>query len=252
MAPLIPVLHLEGNPKHLTAIASLPSDTETAQQRVNQWFLEHAGKTDVTWYTGSASFRPTKDFDHPLYPMRGFLGESSPDAEAAGEEEQVVFGDENIETKEPKESKAQGGPDPYDLVYVLDALYHFPPSRGNFVASVLPSLRPGGVLAFTDILAPPSLSVYPGKLFANLLSTLLRVPATNLVSGLTLPEYKRALEETGYRVQIEDWTAHVFPGLAANLKNRGGAWWVAGWLAEKAEASGWKYVAVRAQRPAAM
>jgi SAM-dependent methyltransferase len=177
--------------------------------------------------------------------MRGFLGEPGGTVE---EEEQIVFGEEDVEApKQPKEKAA--GPEPYDLVYVLDALYHFPPSRGSFVASVLPNLRHGGVLAYTDILAPPSLSAFPGRLLANLLSLLLRVPTANLVSGLSLEEYKAALESTGYTAQVEDWTTHVFPGLAANLKARGRAWSVAGWLAEKAVVSGWKYVAVRAQRP---
>ncbi|BEI80194.1 hypothetical protein CcaverHIS002_0107230 [Cutaneotrichosporon cavernicola] len=247
------LLHLESNPKHLTAIASLPSDTETAQQRVNQWFLEHAGKTDLTWYTGSATFRPAKDFDHPLYPMRGFLGDSNVVVEEEEEErEQVVFDDEadvvDVEEVVLDKAKSQTGIDLYDLVYVLDALYHFPPSRSAFIASVLPNLRPGGVLAYTDILAPPSLSRLPGRLLANLLSTLLRVPQSNLASGITLNQYKSSLEDMGYKVQLQDWTTHVFPGFAANLKARGAGWWVVGWLAEKAEASGWKYVAVRAER----
>ncbi|CAK9786715.1 hypothetical protein CC85DRAFT_312988 [Cutaneotrichosporon oleaginosum] len=243
------LLHLESNPKHLTAIASLPSDTEMAQERVNQWFLEHAGKTDITWYTGSASVRPNKDFDHPLYPMRGFLGESSSQAE--GEEaEQVVF-DDHDETAAPKavEHKPLPGSEPYDLVYILDALYHFPPSRGSFVDSVLPNLRPGGVLAYTDILAPPSYAAFPGKLFANFLSMMLRVPAANLAAGLTVEEYEARLRNAGYNAKVEDWTAHVLPGFSANLKGRGGVWWLTGWLVEKGADNGWKCVAVRAQRP---
>ncbi|GMK54539.1 hypothetical protein CspeluHIS016_0111250 [Cutaneotrichosporon spelunceum] len=248
------LLHLESNPKHLTAITSLPSDTETAQQRVNQWFLEHVGKTDITWYTGSATLRPSKDFDHPLYPMRGFLGDSNAEDEDEEAAQQVVFDnaaeEADAETATAEQAKAQTGLDLYDLVYVLDALYHFTPSRSAYVASILPNLRPGGVLAYTDILAPPSLAVLPGRILANLLSTFLRIPAPNLSSGLTLEEYKAELEDMGYNVQVEDWTTHVFPGLAANLKGRGKGWKAVGWLATKAAASGWKFVAVRAQRPA--
>lgn len=255
-AQLISVMHLESNPKHLVAIASLPSDTETAQRRVNQYFIEHTGvPTETTWYTGSGAYRPNKDFDHPLYPMRGFLGETVRGKEVVEPvEEQVVFSDDEqvLEEAQPK-SQAPEGPEPYDLVYILDAVYHFPPNLGTFVASVLPSLRKGsGVLAYTDIIAPPSLSKLPGRILANMIATFLRVPASNLSRGpKSLADYKDGLENMGYtNVRVEEWTRHVFPGLAANLKQRGGLWQIAGWLADKASSSGWKYVAVRAERPA--
>lgn len=216
--------------------------------------------TETTWYTGSASFRPNKDFDHPLYPMRGFLGDKQGHEESEDvleAEEQVVFatdGDEEAPVEElDAKVEAKSGPDPYDLVYILDAIYHFAPDLGTFVSSVLPALRKGsGVLAYTDIIAPPALGKFPGRMLANLIATFLRVPAKNLSSGpKTVDEYTAGLRNLGFtNIRVEDWTEHVFPGLANNLKQRGGAWQVVAWLADKAAASGWKYVAVRAERPA--
>lgn len=217
--------------------------------------------TETTWYTGSASFRPNKDFDHPLYPMRGFLGDTAQGHEDPDHvldvEEQVVFatdGDEDAPVEElDAKVEAQSGPEPYDLVFILDAIYHFPPDLGTFLSSVLPSLRKGsGVIAYTDIIAPPALGKFPGRILANFIATFLRVPIKNLSSGpKNIVEYTNGLRNLGFtNIQVVDWTEHVFPGLANNLRKRGGAWQIVAWLADKAAASGWKYVAVRAGRPA--
>lgn len=259
VTPLIfAVMHLESNPKHLVAIASLPADTETAQRRVNQYFIEHTGvPTETTWYTGSASFRPNKDFDHPLYPMRGFLGEKLSGEEVVEDvEEQVVFdADSEVDDSAAplKEAPKEAGPEPYDLVYILDAIYHFPPNLGAFVKSVQPSLRKGsGVLAYTDIIAPPAMGKFPGRMLATLIATLVRIPPDNLTGApKSIADYKDGLENMGYiNVRVEDWTQNVFPGLATNLKARGGVWQVVGWMADKAASTGWKFVAVRVERPA--
>ena len=154
--------------------------------------------------------------------------------------------DDDDESMEPK----AGPPPPYDFVYILDAIYHFQPAVPHFLTSVYQVLRPGeGVVAYTDILPPPDLSPLMGHL---VLPPLLSVPARNLVSRpKTLEEYATLLEKIGYvDVEIEDWSPHVWKGFAANLRPRGRVWSLVSRAIEGAERAGWRFVAVRATRPA--
>ncbi|KAK4685426.1 hypothetical protein P7C73_g4720, partial [Tremellales sp. Uapishka_1] len=237
------LLHLSHDPppKHLHALTSLSSDTLHAQDLISSKYPNPS--TDIQWFTSSASFRPGKDHDHPLNPMRGFLGRSKStrrdqDADEDGEVEQSLDQD----TTPP-------GPPPYDLIYILDAIYHFPPSLPHFLATVLPALTPEtGVVAYTDILPPPDLS----PIWTSILPSLLSIPGRNVAARPKgFVEYKALLERIGYvEVEIEDWSEGVWNGLAGFLRERGGVWgWVA-WGVEQAEKTGWKFVAVRAKRPA--
>lgn len=54
----------------------------------------------------------------------------------------------------------------------------------------------------------------------------------------------------GYKhVEVEDWSKHVWPGFARDLKNRGGGWGVVGRIVERADKAGWRFIAVRAEKP---
>lgn len=240
------MIHLEARPKHLVALTSIPGETASAKNLTTDYMTQHGLATQIDWYTGSASFRPNKDYDHPLHPMRGFTGgaaaETEIDADSDSEDDEEVIPPSSPET----------GPKPYDLITVLDAIYHFPPSRTTYLTSVLPSLRKGGgVLAFTDFIAPPSLSKLPYILIARFLASVFHVPFKNLAgSPSDVKEYKALLEKIGYtNVKIEDWSDHVWLAFAANLRGRGGMWPLVGKAAEMADGAGWKYVAVRAERP---
>ena len=197
-------------------------------------------------FVASASFRPTQDIDHPLNPMRGYTGQEG--GQTRADEEDDEDDDENaygIDTR----SKTLNSPPPYDLIYILDAIYYFPPSVPYYLASVLPSLRPGtGVLAFTDVLPPSSVSNVMGQL---VLPMLLSVPARNIVNRpSTLEEYKELLERIGYvDVQIEDWSEHVWDGFADDLAKRGFAWSQVAKVIRGAKTSGWRFVAVRGRKP---
>lgn len=142
------------------------------------------------------------------------------------------------------------GPPPYDLIYILDGIYHFPPSVPRFLKGIRHAVEPGtGVLAFTDIVPPATLS----PLFARLvLSPLLGVPVANLLSRpKDLEAYKIMVEESGWTgVKVEDWSDHVFPGFASFLESKGSLWPYVGKLARRAHEAGWRIYAVRAQSDA--
>lgn len=146
-----------------------------------------------------------------------------------------------------RDVRSPGG---YNFIYILDAIYHFPPSLHSFLEQTLKSLAPGGVIAFTDLLPPPA-GLNP--LAAYLLSTFLDVPLLNLNSRPHgLEEYKAELEGWGYiEVEVQDWSASVWHGFAKDLKAREGIWPYVGSLVENAEKAGWRFVAVRAGRAAA-
>jgi hypothetical protein len=170
--------------------------------------------------------------------MRGYLGK-----------ETLSEADEDEDDNDAYLQDTTGQSTRYDLVYVLDAVYHFTPAVPYFAASVLPVLTPGtGVLAYTDILPPPDLSAVLGHL---VLPPLVGVPAKNLVSRpKSLEEYRALLERIGYvDVVIEDWSSDVWAGFAKNLSDRGMMWSVVGRVARWADAAGWKFVAVRGRRP---
>jgi len=173
--------------------------------------------------------------------MRGFLGRRFADSD--------IDDDPYDSMDEEAERLPSTTPPPYDLVYVLDAIYHFPPAVPYFLASVIKVLRPGsGVIAYTDILPPPNVGALLGNL---LLPPLLSVPARNLVSRPgSIQKYVELLNEIGYEdVVIEDWSGDVWNGFASNLRERGFLWRQVARFVEAADRSGWKFIAVRAKRP---
>jgi len=239
-------LHLQSSPppSHLHGLTSLPSESTQAQALLNT--VPHPN-TSIQLFVSGASFRPTKDIDHPLNPMRGYLGKTShPDLS----DEVTGYEDDDEAQEVLKAPAATGGPPPYDLIYVLDAIYHFPPAVPHFLASALKVLRPGeGVIAYTDILPPPKVGNVMGHL---VLPPLLSVPTRNIMSRpKDLQAYREDLEKIGYEdVRVEDWSQAVWPGFAQNLRQRGLGWRLVAWVIGKAERAGWKFIAVRAKRPA--
>jgi hypothetical protein len=228
---------------NLHALTSLASETRQSKDLVASRFPDTT--TQIEWFTCSATYRTGRDIDHPLNPMRGFLGEKKRAWSDEGEDDE---GDDTEEFED--EDVASAGPLRYDLVYVLDAIYHFKPSVSYFLAQVLPTLQPGtGVLAYTDILPPPKINNVLGHL---VLPPLLSVPARNLMSRpKSLDEYKALLERIGYEgVEVQDWSDGVWKGFASNLSRRGGLWRLVAWLVSVAERNGWKFIAVRGRRPA--
>ena len=178
--------------------------------------------------------------------MRGYLGGKR---DGILEDADDFDEDKDCESfQEVNEMALSAGPLKYDLVYILDAIYHFPPSVPYFLAQVLPALRPGGTVAYTDILPPPRVSNILGHL---ILPPLLSVPTRNIMSRpKDLDEYKRLLLRVGYEdVRIEDWSEGVWKGFAENLKGRGGVWSWVGWSVDAADRNEWKYLALRARRP---
>lgn len=175
---------------------------------------------------------------HVLDPMKGYSGKRT-----------AIDEDEDIDHVE-EEGRPIATPPPYDLVYILDAIYHFPPAVPHFLASVIKVLRPGsGVIAYTDILPPPGVSSLLGNL---ILPPLLSVPARNLMSRpKDLGQYKTLLTDIGYEnIAIEDWSEDVWKGFASNLRQRGFGWRQVARLIEAADRGGWKFIAVRAKRSA--
>jgi hypothetical protein len=137
--------------------------------------------------------------------MKGFMGTDteSPSTEYDTDEDDEDQ-NESRETRKPT-----GG---YDLIYILDSIYHFPPAVPHFLITAIQSLSPGGVIAYTDVIPPPNL---PSWLGYWILPTALGVPTRNLMNRpKDLAAYKAQLEKIGYvDVKIEDWTREVFPGV---------------------------------------
>ncbi|CAD6587699.1 MAG: hypothetical protein TREMPRED_004828 [Tremellales sp. Tagirdzhanova-0007] len=187
-------------PTYLTALTSLSSETRAAQELINNRFSDL--DTRIEWFTGSATYRPGKDLDHPLNPMRGYLGKRSlpqPTSDLDNAESDLDMEDEHA-------SNLPLLPSHFDFVYILDAIYHFPPSVPYFLASVFPTLRPGvGIIAYTDILPPPNLNAFVGHL---ILPTALGVPTRNLMQRpKTLEEYAYLVRRIGFEdIVVEDWT----------------------------------------------
>jgi SAM-dependent methyltransferase len=227
------VLHLESSPSDLYALTSLASDTLLAQKRVSAAYPD----AEVHWSTAMGNYRTGHDFDHPLNPMRGYLGKSHVDV---GDD---MYKDGNDEQAEETQ---RPGPPGYDLIYILDAIYHFPPNVPHFLLTAFQALNPGGTIVFTDIL-PPALS----PLTKTVLSALIPVPSRNIAQRpKSFEEYRTDLEHMGYvDVEIENWSRGVWPGLAENLRRQGGIWWIFGKAVNIAEMRGWQFVAVKARRP---
>lgn len=235
------LLHLsqENPPSQLHALTSLSSDTAVAKAVVESAYPDTS--THIKFYTFSAQFRPGKDVGHPLDPMRGFLGEQS--SQRFFEEDQSAGGEEWAD--EPLEDKSQSS-SKYDLVYILDSIYHYPPSLPSFLASLRCALHSSSLVVYTDILPPPNLS----KINAYLLSRLLSVPMPNLSSRpRNLEEYKAQLGTQGWEdVVVEDWSDGVWDGFSNNLKARGHVWSLVGKGIKAAEENGWKFIGVRARK----
>jgi SAM-dependent methyltransferase len=173
--------------------------------------------------------------------MKGYMGTS--DGSAAPSEEEYSDEDESVETSP---QRVPGG---YDLIYILDSIYHFPPALPHFLATAIQSVSPGGVIAYTDIVPPSTL---PSWLGYWILPTTLGVPTRNLMNRpKDLEAYKAQLEKIGYvDVKIEDWTKEVFPGFAKFLWTKGGFWKGVAKGAEWAFKNEWKFIAVRAAKKA--
>ena len=228
-------LHLAQSPPptYLYGLTSLWFETESAQNLTNA--ISHP-ETTIEFYTGSASYRAGKDLDHPLNPMKNYLGLKRDD-----------YGnfEKETEIKDPKET-----PPPYNLVYVLDAIYHFRPAVPHFLSCVYKVLEPGnGVVAYTDILPPHNLNAALGRL---IIPPLLSIPSRNIMNRpKDLEEYQKILETIGFTdIKIEDWSSNVWSGFAGDLEKRGFFWKLVARVVKAAEKSGWKFVAVRAARPA--
>jgi hypothetical protein len=186
------------------------------------------------------------DQSHPLNPMRDFLGRSDQQKDRI---DTVDDGDDDDEDDDPARAMAHLTQKGYNLIYVLDAIYHFPPSLNSFLSHTLKALTPGGVIAYTDILPPTSgLNIFT----AQVLSFITATPLTNLVSRpRDLNEYKAEIEALGFvDVRVADWSNNVLPGFASNLMGRDGLWpYIGRWVKRASEESGWRFLAVRAERP---
>jgi microcystin synthetase protein McyJ len=97
--------------------------------------------------------------------------------------------------------------EPYDHVLALDCAYHFAP-RSAFFARAVRSLRPGGVLALTDlVIADGTTSARHARL-----AKVCRIPMENL---LTQRDYARELTELGFcNIRFEALSEQVLRGFA--------------------------------------
>ncbi|OCF42559.1 hypothetical protein I317_03675 [Kwoniella heveanensis CBS 569] len=283
------VIHLNSSspPKNLHALTSLSLDTyhSKALLRSHSNLIRN---TQVQFFTSSAEFKEggsrASDLEHPLNPMRGFLGEQSVSSRG-GEEGQNIFGDtvgEDVAEGELTISEQEGldnrggesGPVRYDLVYILDSIYHYKPWIIPFLSTVRPVLQAearhgggddtnlnnsqgkgaGGMIVYTDVIPPSNLPSWKALLISHMMSVplpnLTRRPSSHAIitAEPSLEAYKSRFEEDGWvDVVVQDWSEGVWPGFAANLKARGGIWGRVGDVVAKAEKEGWKFVAVRAR-----
>nr|XP_019049943.1 hypothetical protein I302_00363 [Kwoniella bestiolae CBS 10118]OCF28873.1 hypothetical protein I302_00363 [Kwoniella bestiolae CBS 10118] len=237
------VLHLSSSspPKHLYGLTSLRSDMMSALSLIDRYTPEKAKSTIIKLYPRSAQFRPSKDLDHPLNSMKGFMGEQPRDLAYLDE-------DQLLEESDGQITLGRDDPPPYDLIYILDSIYHYPPSLVPFLNTLKPVLRQDkGIVVYTDIL-PPSVGLPWWK--AWFVSYFLSVPLPNLTQRpSSLKGYMELLEKEGWKdVEVKDWSKNVWPGFAKNLIGRGGKWEKVGRTIERVEKEGWKFVAVRARK----
>nr|XP_019004419.1 uncharacterized protein I203_02538 [Kwoniella mangroviensis CBS 8507]OCF67880.1 hypothetical protein I203_02538 [Kwoniella mangroviensis CBS 8507] len=246
------VLHLNSSapPSHLHGLTSLSSDTRYAQSLLDRYTPEKAISTNIELYTASAQFNPTKDLNHPLNGMKGFMGEKKRDLAYSDDDDLLDETDLDL-----IQAQSQGqltlsdeAPPPYDLIYILDSIYHYPPSLIPFLQTLKPVLRKDkGIVVYTDILPPPKgLSRWKSWFVSYILS----VPLPNLADRpASLEEYKGLLEKEGWKdVAIKDWSKGVWEGFSKNLVGRGGRWEKVGRAVERVEKQGWRFVAVRAKK----
>nr|XP_018264359.1 uncharacterized protein I303_02525 [Kwoniella dejecticola CBS 10117]OBR86517.1 hypothetical protein I303_02525 [Kwoniella dejecticola CBS 10117] len=246
------VLHLNSSnpPKHLHGLTSLSSDTKSTRQLIDGHAPE-TGHTRVELFTYSAQYNPSKHLDHPLNNMKGFMGEGG-----QSQHRQHAYSDEDelIEENNSQLTLGDEKPPPYDLIYILDSIYHYPPSLIPFLNTLKPVLRQGegegegeGVVVYTDIL-PPKEGLASWK--AWFISYFLSVPLPNLLDRpKSLDQYKELLEKEGWKdVEVQDWSAGVWRGFAGDLMARGGKWDKVGKTVQRVEKDGWRFVAVRAKK----
>lgn len=218
------MLHL-GHGASVTGITTLPADADRARTLVADKYPN--GDADI--YTGTATYTPGRDAAHPLNPER------APKATSGG---QVPLGE-------------GGAAQPYDLVYALDVVYHIPPAVMTFASNVFAALKPGGTLAYTDVLPPAKFSSMPWRIVGMWLALPLGVPHRNMIDRpKDLDAYKAQLEHIGYTdVEVQDWSDHVWDGLADNLEKRDSVLWhAASYGFRHARKAGWKFIAVRATK----
>lgn len=105
-------------------------------------------------------------------------------------------------------------PSSLDAVLALDAAYHF--DRAAFFAAAFDALKPGSVLALTDLCLPPTSLSRTDSIILGLICRMTSVP--RLMNPL---DYVVALEDAGFQdVLLEDITSHVFPGLLSFLERQ--------------------------------
>ncbi|WVQ63009.1 uncharacterized protein L199_001158 [Kwoniella botswanensis] len=246
------LLHLNSSapPRHLHGLTSLSADTKYAQNLLDIYTPERAISTSVQLYTAPAQFNPTKDLNHPLNGMKGFMGEQKRALAYSDEDELLEETDLDLTQGQGQGqlTLSEDAPPPYDLIYILDSIYHYPPSLIPFLQTLKPVLRKDkGIVVYTDIL-PPRKGLSRWKSW--FVSYILSVPLPNLTDrSASLEGYKEMLEKEGWKdVVIEDWSEGVWKGFSNNLIGRGGRWEKVGRAVERVEKEGWRFVAVRAKK----
>ncbi|WVQ83531.1 hypothetical protein IAT38_005672 [Cryptococcus sp. DSM 104549] len=184
--------------------------------------------------------KPAKIGGRPLNRTEGHLGEGSSRKDW---EEKVAGEKSEVETGSEADIKGSTGASTgYDVVYILNSMCHYTPSRLAFLSTLRSMIGPTTIIAFTDILPPPSLPSWKAGVVSYLFSVALR----NLQPAVTLEEYKASLEEEGWRdVVVDDWSEGVLYGLAMRLEGRGGVWRLLGGMIGGAAKEGWRFVGVR-------
>nr|ODN98647.1 hypothetical protein L204_02611 [Cryptococcus depauperatus CBS 7855] len=235
------VLHLSQvtPPNHLHGLTSLASDTAKAKALVGNFYPNSS--THLDFFTFSAQFRPGKDIGHPLDPNGGYLKEHIHQQAS----DRMLYDDKHtgrcIYNADPEHIKKS----PYNLVYILDSIYHYPPSLMMFLDSLRPILSPSGLVVYTDLLPPQNIS----SLVARVLSYLFAVPLPNLIERpASIEEYRATLEKHGWKnVVVEDWSDNIWAGFSTHLKQSGGAWPLVGSVVRRAEKDGWRFIGVRVE-----
>lgn len=197
-------------PKTLTGVTNMAGQHRRALERVNQ--VNHGRSLPVMLYHGDAIWKPTAGTPnpHPLNPV-------------------------------PIDAFGQ-----FDSILALDCAYHFSTRKLFLEQCFARLLSETGRIALADMCFEPN-SSFLGRHTALLWAIALSVPSANLV---TLSQYRSQLECIGYDdIQIEDISAHVFPGLIAFLRSRGLLWGIFAYMLRIWWKTGGRYVLVSASKP---